>query len=201
MLTAEAVLEIFRTSGALLEGHFLLTSGRHAAQYIQCARVLQYPGYAELLGEELAWFFRQGEVQAVLGPALGSIIVAHEVARALGARAIFAEREQGRLTLRRGFNLEAGEGVVVVEDVLTTGGSAKETLALARAAGARVVGVGALVDRSGGRLDLGLPTHALLTLDVPSYDPQECPLCREGFPLVKPGSRALANCPAGVAGS
>lgn len=185
-------MQILHQSGALLEGHFLLTSGRHAARYIQCARVLQYPAYAALLGEELAGFFRAEEVQAVLGPALGGIIVAHEVARALGARAIFAEREEGRLTLRRGFSLAAGEAVVVVEDVLTTGGSARETMALAQAAGARVVGVGALVDRSGGRLDLGVPTRALLTLDVPSYEPQDCPLCREGLPLVKPGSRALA---------
>jgi len=188
MLTQDSILELFRSSGALLEGHFLLTSGRHASRYVQCARVLQYPAYAELLGSQLASRFPSGRVGAVVGPALGGIIVAHEVARALGARAIFAERQEGRLTLRRGFTLEAGEVVVVVEDVLTTGGSALETVELARAFGAQVLGVGALVDRSGGRLNLGLP-YALLSLDIPCYEASDCPLCREGRPLVRPGSR------------
>lgn len=196
MLTGDAIWDIFRTCGAILEGHFLLTSGRHAARYIQCARVLQYPTYAALLGEELARFFRDEEVEVVLGPALGAVIVAHEVARALGARAMFAEREAGKLTLRRGFTLEAGEAVVVVEDVLTTGGSAGELLALAEAAGARVVGIGALVDRSGGHLTFARPHRALVTLDVPAYAAESCPLCREGLPLVKPGSREKGTGPA-----
>ncbi|MGB9886226.1 MAG: orotate phosphoribosyltransferase [Moorellales bacterium] len=190
MLTQDALMDLFRSSGALLEGHFLLASGRHASRYVQCALVLQYPAYAEVLGSQLAAFFRSREVSAVLGPALGGIVVAHEVARALGARAVFAEREGGRLTLRRGFALSVGEPVVVVEDVLTTGGSALETIRLAESLGAKVVGVGALVDRSGGRLDLGRPYHALLTLDMPSYEPSDCPLCREGVGLVSPGTKA-----------
>lgn len=191
MLTSDSVLDLFRSSGALLEGHFLLSSGRHAGRYIQCARVLQHPAYAELLCRELAGQFNAQKVDVVLGPALGGIIVAHETARALGARALFAEREAGVLTLRRGFTLEPGEKVIVVEDVLTTGGSARETLSLVREAGAGVVGVGSLVDRSGGTLDFGVPYKSVLSLSVPSYEEGGCPLCRDGLPLVKPGSRSF----------
>lgn len=191
MLSQEEILNMFLESGALLEGHFLLTSGRHSNRYMQCARVLQYPHYAEKLGAALAEGFKDAGVEAVIGPAMGGIIVAHEVGRALGTRAFFAEREQGVMTLRRGFTLEPGTRVLVCEDVVTTGGSVREVMEVVREKGAQVVGVGVLVDRSGGKVDFGVPLRALLTLEIPSYDAAECPLCREGLPLVKPGSRQI----------
>lgn len=191
MLSQEEILNMFLESGALLEGHFLLTSGRHSNRYMQCARVLQYPHYAEKLGAALAEGFKDAGVEAVIGPAMGGIIVAHEVGRALGTRAFFAEREQGVMTLRRGFTLEPGTRVLVCEDVVTTGGSVREVMEVVREKGAQVVGVGVLVDRSGGKVDFGVPLRALLTMEIPSYDAAECPLCREGLPLVKPGSRQI----------
>lgn len=191
MLSQEEILNMFLESGALLEGHFLLTSGRHSNRYMQCARVLQYPRYAEKLGAALAEGFKDAGVEAVIGPAMGGIIVAHEVGRALGTRAFFAEREQGVMTLRRGFTLEPGTRVLVCEDVVTTGGSVREVMEVVREKGAQVVGVGVLVDRSGGKVDFGVPLRALLTMEIPSYDAAECPLCREGLPLVKPGSRQI----------
>lgn len=191
MLSQEEILNMFLKSGALLEGHFLLTSGRHSNRYMQCARVLQYPHYAEKLGAALAEGFKDAGVEAVIGPAMGGIIVAHEVGRALGTRAFFAEREQGVMTLRRGFTLEPGTRVLVCEDVVTTGGSVREVMEVVREKGAQVVGVGVLVDRSGGKVDFGVPLRALLTMEIPSYDAAECPLCREGLPLVKPGSRQI----------
>lgn len=191
MLSQEEILNMFLESGALLEGHFLLTSGRHSNRYMQCARVLQYPRYAEKLGAALAEGFKDAGVEAVIGPAMGGIIVAHEVGRALRTRAFFAEREQGVMTLRRGFTLEPGTRVLVCEDVVTTGGSVREVMEVVREKGAQVVGVGVLVDRSGGKVDFGVPLRALLTMEIPSYDAAECPLCREGLPLVKPGSRQI----------
>jgi orotate phosphoribosyltransferase len=184
------ILEIFRQSQALLEGHFVLSSGLHSDRYIQCALVLQRPELAARLGEELAAKIGKPGATAVVAPALGGILVAHEVARALGVRSLFVERQDGRMTLRRGFSLAAGEPIVVVEDVITTGGSTRETIAAVEEAGGRVVAAGALVDRSAGAADLGLPKAALLTLTVQNYDPTNCPLCRAGVPAVKPGSRS-----------
>ena len=190
----EAILETFREAGALLEGHFLLSSGLHSPKYLQCALVLQDPARAERLCSRLARAFADDRVETVVGPAMGGILVAYELARALGARAIFAEREEGRMRLRRGFRIEPGQRVLLAEDVVTTGGSLREVLALAREAGAEVVGVAALVDRTSGRdPGFGMPLTALVQLDVPTHVPEECPLCREGVPVVKPGSRTAAG--------
>jgi orotate phosphoribosyltransferase len=183
-------LALFRKAGAYLEGHFRLSSGLHSTGYMQSALVLQDPRHAESLGAALAERVRNLKPQAVLSPALGGIIIGHEVARALGVRAIFAERSTPpALALRRGFSFEKGERVLVVEDVLTTGGSTRETMEVARAAGAEVVGVAAIVDRSGGTIDFGVPYQTLVTLSLPTYDAADCPLCRQGVPVTKPGSR------------
>jgi orotate phosphoribosyltransferase len=188
-MTQDEVLGLFRKSGALLEGHFRLTSGLHSDRYLQSALVLQYPELASALGEALAARTRHLQPTAVLSPALGGIVIGQEVARALGVRALFAERQDGALTLRRGFTLTDADRVLVVEDVLTTGGSTRETAAVASACGANVVGAAAIVDRGTdpGRLDL--PLQALVQLNVPTYDPASCPLCADGKPVVKPGSR------------
>jgi orotate phosphoribosyltransferase len=184
------ILEIFRRHGALLEGHFVLSSGLHSDRYIQCALVLQRPDVAARLGQELAGKLGKTGATAVVAPALGGILVAHEVARALGVRSLFTERQDGRMTLRRGFSLALHEPTLVVEDVITTGGSTRETIAAVEEAGGRVVAAGSLVDRSGGTAELGLPKAALLTLTVQNYDPAQCPLCRAGVPATKPGSRS-----------
>jgi len=186
----DAILDVFRRAGALLEGHFLLSSGRHSPTYLQCALVLQDPRTAEDLCSRLAGAFADEPIDTVLAPAIGGIVVAHEVARALGARALFAERQDDRMTLRRGFALRPGERVLLVEDVVTTGGSLREIQDLARRAGAEVVAVAALVDRTGGRdPGFGMPLTALVTVDAPNYPPEDCPECRKGLPVVKPGSR------------
>jgi orotate phosphoribosyltransferase len=189
-VTAESVLDRFRQSGALLDGHFRLTSGLHSPGYLQCALVLQHPAHAEACGTEIAHRVRNLGAQVVLSPALGGIVIAQEVGRALGIRAIFAERQDGKLMLRRGFALTPGERVLVVEDVVTTGGSTRETIEVARAAGAQVVGAASIIDRSGGQQSLDVPYHVLATLAVPTYEPEVCPLCAAGQPVVKPGSRA-----------
>jgi orotate phosphoribosyltransferase len=189
----DAILDTFRRLGALLEGHFRLTSGLHSSGYLQCALVLQHPREAEALGEAIASRTTTLDVEAVLSPALGGIVIGHEVARALGVRALFAERHDGTLTLRRGFSFAPGERVLVVEDVVTTGGSTRETVDVARAAGATVVGAASIIDRSGGLAGLqsiDVPYIALATLTVPTYAPESCPLCAAGQPVVKPGSRA-----------
>ncbi len=185
------LLTIFQQTGALLEGHFQLTSGLHSPRYLQCALVLQYPQHAEFVGRALAAKFLDDRVDAVVAPAIGGIIVAHETARAIGARALFTEREAGLMTFRRGFRLSRGERVLVVEDVVTTGGSTRETIEAVIEADGVVIGAGSMVDRSGGSVDVGVRRQSLLTLDVASYDPSECPLCKEGVPPVKPGSREL----------
>ena len=192
-MTESEVLTLFRRSGALLEGHFRLTSGLHSPGYLQCALVLQHPRDAEALGAALGQRLRVLGAQTVLSPALGGIVIGQEVGRALGVRAIFAERQDGALTLRRGFFLAAGERVLVVEDVVTTGGSTRETMEVARAAGAVVVGAGSIVDRSGGNQQLDVPYHALLPMDVKTYDPLACPLCKAWVPVIKPGSRATIS--------
>jgi orotate phosphoribosyltransferase len=189
-MTKDEVLSAFRRSGALLEGHFRLSSGLHSPGYLQCALVLQHPREAEALGAALGSIVRTLGAQTVLSPAMGGIVIGQEVGRALGVRAIFAERQEGVLTLRRGFGLDAGEKVIVVEDVVTTGGSTRETMEVARAAGAIVVGACAIVDRSGGKQGLDVPFHALLPMDVKTYQAEDCPLCQQGIPVVKPGSRA-----------
>ena len=188
----EELLDLFRRCTALLEGHFRLSSGLHSPGYLQCALVLQHPQHAEKLGAALAVHLKELRPTTVLSPALGGLIIGHEVARALGARAIFAEREDGTLRLRRGFTISEAERVVVVEDVVTTGGSTRETMQVARAAGAQVVAAAAVVNRSGGKAALDVPLHALLDLSLPTYEPDSCPLCAEGIPIVKPGSRQLA---------
>lgn len=188
------VLDIFRQSGALLEGHFILTSGAHSPNYFQCARVLQHPNWAQLLCAEIAMFFKDQKIHAVAAPAIGGIIVGHEVARTLNARSVFSERENGVMQFRRGFEIRRDENVLVVEDVVTTGGSLKEVVQLCRDANANVVGVGFLVDRSNGKVEFGVPKFSLISVDVIKYEPSECPLCKEGtLPAVKPGSRTLSK--------
>jgi orotate phosphoribosyltransferase len=190
----DSLLRLFEAQGALLQGHFLLTSGLHSPRYLQCARVLMDPDLATRLCAELAARLRPrlegAAVSAVVAPALGGVLVAHEVARALGCRALFTERQDGGMTLRRGFALEAGEPVVVVEDVITTGGSTREVMDAVRTRGGRVLAVGSLVDRSGGAVDLGVPRESLLALEVETYAADACPLCAAGSRPEKPGSRA-----------
>lgn len=190
-LTPDQYLGLFRKSKALLDGHFLLTSGKHSAQYMQCAQVLQYPDRASILAEGLAASFYDQEITTVIGPATGGILVAHEVAKALGARALFTERENGIMRLRRGFTLSPGERVLVVEDVITTGGSVREVLAVVRELEAIPVGVGILVDRTGGTVDFGLPMASLIKLHIQAYEALDCPLCAQGIPAIKPGSRKV----------
>jgi orotate phosphoribosyltransferase len=192
-LTKESLLKLFEERGALLQGHFLLSSGLHSPRYLQCARVLMDPPLATRLGAALAARLRAllgGEApSAVVAPALGGVIVAHEVARGLACPGLFTERQDGRMALRRGFALDPGAGVVVVEDVITTGGSTREVMDLVRAHGARVQVAGSLVDRSGGKAELGVTYASLLELEVPSYEASACPLCAQGGTPVKPGSR------------
>jgi len=193
-LTKDSLLLLFEERGALLQGHFLLSSGLHSPRYLQCARVLMDPALATRLGAALAEGLRPllggASPGAVVAPALGGVLVAHEVARALGCRGLFTERQDGAMTLRRGFTLAEGEPVVVVEDVITTGGSTREVMDAVRARGARILAVGSLVDRSGGSADLGVPRKSLLEIEVPTYPADACPLCAAGSKPEKPGSRA-----------
>jgi len=193
----DAVIRMLEDAGAIRQGHFELTSGLHSAMYVQCALVLQYPKYADELGRALAAEFMDLRVDCVASPALGGVILGHEVARAIPARldgkpvrAIFVERDAtGTLTLRRGFHVDPDEHVLVVEDVWTTGGSTCETIRVLEEAGARVVAAGALIDRSGGKIELPVRTEALMDLKIDSYDAADCPLCRSGGVAMKPGSR------------
>jgi orotate phosphoribosyltransferase len=194
-MSSSSILDVFRSSGALLEGHFRLSSGLHSPGYLQCALVLQHPEHAAVLGRALGDAVRILSPTVVLSPALGGLIIGHEVARALGVRAIFAERQDGAMTLRRGFRLDAIDRVVVIEDVVTTGGSTRETMAVATGEGAKVVGAGAIIDRSGGGSNLDVPFRALERLTLPTYQPESCPLCAAGQPLVKPGSREIPATP------
>ena len=191
-MTRDELLDLYRRSGALLEGHFRLTSGLHSPGYLQCALVLQHPGHAEALGRAIAERTRDLRPTLVLSPALGGVVIGHEVARALGVRAIFAERQDGALMLRRGFVVSENDRVLVVEDVLTTGGSTRETIQVARAAGARVVGAGS-IDNRGSGAPLDVPYVARLEIALPTYEPDQCPLCAQGLPVIKPGSRQLAT--------
>jgi orotate phosphoribosyltransferase len=186
----EAVLDLFRKSGALLEGHFRLSSGLHSDRYLQSALVLQYPEFAEAIGRALAHRTLHLQPTVVLSPAIGGIVIGQETGRALGVRAIFAERQDGVMTLRRGFSLAPSDRVLIVEDVITTGGSTRETAAVAEAIGAQVIGAAAIVDRGAGAASFTLPLQALVRLEVPTYAPESCPMCARGDAIVKPGSRA-----------
>jgi orotate phosphoribosyltransferase len=190
-------MALFEETGAYLHGHFRLTSGMHSGEYLQCAKVLAHPEYAERLGRALSEKIRaligEAAIDIVVAPAMGGIVIGHEVARALGARSLFTERDAATnsMTLRRGFEIAAGEKAIVIEDVITTGGSTKEVVNAIAAAGAQVLAAGSIIDRSGGRAEVGVPRVALETLEAVAYQPEECPLCREGLPLVKPGSRRV----------
>ncbi len=181
------LLDLFREKKAYLEGHFQLTSGLHSSNYMQCARILQYPSIAEKLGQQIAAGFAAPDL--VMSPALGGIIIGHEVARALGVPFLFCEREEKVFRLRRGFEIQKGQRVIVVEDVVTTGGSTKETIAVAEQAGAVLAGTGCIVDRSLAALDFSVPFLSLLKLPLAQYQPGNCPLCNQGVPVIKPGSR------------
>jgi len=212
-LTEAEILEIFKKTESLFEGHFLLTSGRHSDKYFQCAKVLQYPEYIEQLCSIIANHFKDYEIGTVISPAIGGLVVGQEVARQLKKRFIFAERENKNLTLRRGFSLSEGEKVLVCEDVVTTGGSVFEVIDIVKHNNAKVVGVGFIVDRSNGKVDFGssrqdgssrkkgvlpedqtdYPQISTLKMEVVSYLPEECPLCKDGLEIVKPGSRKIKN--------
>src|SRR6185436_1663699 len=188
-MQAEEVIEKFRSTGALLEGHFVLTSGLHSPMYLQCALVLQQPCDAEQFARSIAQHFQTDNIQTVASPAIGGIVIGYEVARALGARFIWTERQEGTMVLRRGFSVSPGERILVVEDVVTTGGSTRETVAALQANGAEVVAAASIIDRSGGEAYVGVRRIALATLDVPAVEPAVCELCKRGEPAVKPGSR------------
>ena len=191
-MTRDELLDLYRRSGALLDGHFRLTSGLHSPGYLQCALVLQHPQHAEALGRAIADRVRDLRPTLVLSPALGGVVIGQEVARALGVRAIFVERQDGGLTLRRGFIIAETDRVLVVEDVVTTGGSTRETMQVARAAGGQVIGAACIVNRGGGK-DVGVPFVSLIDIDLATYEPDRCPLCAQGLPVVKPGSRPVAT--------
>lgn len=189
-MTREEMMKLLEDVGAVRTGHFELSSGRHSGTYIQCALVLQYPQHAERLGRDLAAKFKDLSIECVVSPALGGLIIGHEVARGLGVRALFVERDRsGQMALRRGFEIKPGERVLVIEDVWTTGGSTRETIGVVGQEQGLTVAAGAIIDRSAGKLDLNVPTLALLELEVASYEPDDCPLCRAGSSVVRPGSR------------
>jgi orotate phosphoribosyltransferase len=188
--STEAILAAFRQTGAYLNGHFRLTSGLHSPEYLQCAKVLQYPQHAGRFGEKIRAAFPSLEVDLVCSPAMGGLIIGHEVARAFGVRHIFTERDtDGKMTLRRGFAVTPGERVLIVEDVITTGGSTREVVELLNSLGAKVAAAASIIDRSAGKADVGVPRVALATLEVTAWEPASCPLCAQGLPVIKPGSR------------
>ncbi len=187
-MTRDEIIRVLEQTGVILHGHFRLTSGRHSDTFLQCSQVMQYPSQAAKVCDELACLFNDTKVDLVAGPAMGGIVLAYEVARALGVRTIFAERENGKMAFRRGFAVRPGEAVLLVEDAVTTGGSVNEVAEAVTQAGARVAGVGALVDRSGGKVSFGVPFKRLITMDIKSYSPAECPMCRDGMPLTLPKS-------------
>lgn len=190
-MSTPALLEIFRSSGALLEGHFKLTSGLHSNTYFQCAKVLQYPEYLTEICRNIASFFSGLKVDTVISPAVGGIVVGTEVGRQLGVKTIFAERKNGEMALRRGFSVSPGDTVLVVEDVITTGGSVAEVIGVVTKAGAEIAGVGSVVDRSNGTVTLAEKQFSLLTLEVKNYEPHNCPLCDQNVPIDIPGSRTF----------
>lgn len=189
-MNQEQILEHFRRTNALLEGHFILSSGRHSPKYLQCALALQYPFDAAKFGRAIADEFVNEQIETVAAPAIGGLVIGYAVAAALNVRFIWTEREAGAMTLRRGFSLKANERILVVEDVITTGGSTRECIAALEANGGKVTGAASIIDRSGGAAETGVPRLALATLEVPSYTTDDCPLCAQGIEAVKPGSRA-----------
>ena len=191
-MNAEQVIDQFKATGSLLEGHFQLSSGLHSTVYLQCALVLQFPERAEAFGRAIAKQFQGQGIQLVASPAIGGIVIGHEVARALGARFVWTERDAGQMTLRRGFTIAPGEKTLIVEDVITTGGSTRETIEAVRRAGADVVGAASIIDRSGGTADVGVPLSSLASLRVLSVESSVCDACKLGEPVVKPGSRKAA---------
>ncbi|MGE4283995.1 MAG: orotate phosphoribosyltransferase [Clostridia bacterium] len=190
-MTQERVLEVLKEAGVLLEGHFLLTSGRHSNKYLQCAKIFQYTKYSEELCKALAEKYKDANIDVVIGPAIGAIQMSYEVSRWLGVKNIFAERDNGFMTLRRGFAIEKGQKVLIVEDVVTTGGSVKEVINIVKEAEGEVVGVGAVVDRTGGKIDFGTRFESVISMAVESYEVDSCPLCKQGIPYNKPGSRKI----------
>ncbi len=191
-MTTEMVLQIFRDCGALLEGHFKLSSGLHSGKYLQCAKVLQHPDIAEKLCKEIANKLKDIKIDVVIGPAMGGVTIGYEMARQLGVRGIFTERVDGVVSLRRGFELKKGEKVLISEDVVTTGKSTKEVMELVKASGAEVVACCSLIDRSSGKANLGVPLAALAAVEVETFEEKDCPFCKKGEPVVKPGSRKEA---------
>ena len=192
MITEERILEILKEAGVLLEGHFLLTSGRHSNKYLQCARIFRHTKYSEELCAALAEQYKNENVDIVIGPALGAVQMAYEVSRQIGCENFFAEREDGKMVLRRGFSINPGQRILVVEDVVTTGGSVREVVEIVQEMGGIVVGIGSVVDRTGGKIDFGVPFKAVISMNVESWQADECPICKQGtMPLVKPGSRKL----------
>ena len=192
MLTKEEVLKIFEESHALLSGHFKLTSGYHSNQYLQCAKVLQFPQYSKLLAGDLIQKIPfANEITVVVGPAIGGITLSYEIGSQLGIKTIFAERENGKMTLRRGFEISQKDKIFIVEDVITTGGSVKEVIEFLQNQGATVLGVGSIVDRSNGSVEFGIPYYPVLSLEVEKYKPEDCPLCQQGIELYTPGSKFI----------
>jgi orotate phosphoribosyltransferase len=190
-MTKDDVIKLFKETNALLNGHFLLTSGKHSDTYFQCAKILEHPNHTESLLSEIVEYFKSYEIDIVIAPAMGGIIVGYEVARGLGKRFVFTERENGKMTLRRNFQLEKKSKVLVCEDVTTTGGSVFEVMEIVKNSEAEVIGVAMIVDRSNGKIDFGVPTKSVLKLDVVAYESIDCPICKTGKPLVKPGSRIV----------
>ena len=191
MLTKEQIIDVLKKADVLQEGHFLLTSGRHSDKYMQCAKIFKHANYTEMLCRDLAEKFKDDDIQLVIGPAIGAITMAYEVSRHLQVENIFAERENGAMCLRRGFMIKPGQRVLVVEDVITTGGTVREVINIVKQAGGVVAGVGSIVDRTNGQIDFGTKYEAVIQVDVQSYTQEECPICKQGIPLVKPGSRKV----------
>lgn len=188
----EKVLEILKEAGVLLEGHFLLTSGKHSNRYLQCAKIFCNTNYSEVLCKDLAEQYKDQNIDVVIGPAMGAVLMAYEVSKHLNVPNYFTEREDGVMALRRGFSIKEGQRVLIVEDVITTGGSVKEVIELVRAQGGIVAGVGSIVDRSGGKAEFGVPFLSVIKIDAVAYEKDECPLCKEGkLPAIKPGSRKI----------
>ena len=191
-MNSDQILNFFSESNALLDGHFILSSGLHSSKYLQCALALQYPADAQRFGHAIAQRFANSDIETVASPAIGGIIIGYAVAAALNVRFIWTERENGKMTLRRGFTVRPGERFLVVEDVITTGGSTRECIEALRSEGADVIAAASIIDRSNGQADVGVPRIALASLTVPSYQPAECPMCAEGTAAVKPGSRTAS---------
>lgn len=192
-MNSEQIIQHFRDTDALLEGHFILSSGLHSPKYLQCALALQYPADAAKFGRMIAEQFLDNDIDTVASPAIGGLVIGYAVAAALNVRFLWTERQNGEMTLRRGFALQPGERILVVEDVITTGGSTRECIAALANGGGTVVAAASIMDRSNGAADVGVPRVSLVSMDVPSYDPSTCPLCANGIEAVKPGSRTVVK--------